>query len=139
MKYPIAFAAGLAGALITAQAASAAGGFEDQMGRCLQQFANTRDAAQVMLECNADGGKLTECKVVDNSAAGKGFDKAAMCIAEKLPMGAKTGSVKVPFRFPGGAKRPRWLGRRGRFAFGLTAPRFLLQANWQGDFAPCDP
>jgi hypothetical protein len=26
-----------------------------------------------------------------------------MCIAEKLPMGAKTGSVKVPFRFPGGA------------------------------------
>jgi hypothetical protein len=103
MKYPIAFAAGLAGALITAQAASAAGGFEDQMGRCLQQFANTRDAAQVMLECNADGGKLTECKVVDNSAAGKGFDKAAMCIAEKLPMGAKTGSVKVPFRFPGGA------------------------------------
>jgi len=40
---------------------------------------------------------------VDNSAAGKGFDKAAMCIAEKLPMGAKTGTVKVPFRFPGGA------------------------------------
>ena len=103
MKYPIAFAAGLAGSLIVAQAASAAGSFEDQMGRCLQQFANTRDAAQVMLECNADGGKLTECKVVDNSAAGKGFDKAAMCIAEKLPMGAKTGSVKVPFRFPGGA------------------------------------
>jgi hypothetical protein len=77
--------------------------FEDQMGRCLQQFANTRDAAQVMLECTADAGKLTECKVVDNSAAGKGFDKAAMCIAEKLPMGAKTGTVKVPFRFPGGA------------------------------------
>ncbi len=103
MKFSIAFVAGLAGSLIVAQAASAAGGFEDQMGRCLQQFANTKDAAQVMLECNADGGKLSACKVVDNSAAGKGFDKAAMCIAEKLPMGAKTGSVKVPFRFPGGA------------------------------------
>jgi len=73
------------------------------MGRCLQQFANTRDAAQVMLECNAADGKLSDCKVVDNSAGGKGFDKAAMCIAEKLPMGAKTGTVKVPFRFPGGA------------------------------------
>ncbi|KQV71745.1 hypothetical protein [Caulobacter sp. Root343] len=85
MKYPIAIAAGIAGSFFVAQAASAAGGFEDQMGRCLQQYANT------------------DCKVVDNSAAGKGFDKAAMCIAEKLPMGAKTGTVKVPFRFPGGA------------------------------------
>ena len=103
MKYPIAIVASLAGSLFVAQAASAAGGFEDQMGRCLQQFANTRDAAQVMLECTADAGKLGDCKVVENSAAGKGFDKAAMCIAEKLPMGSKSGSVKVPFRFPGGA------------------------------------
>ena len=103
MKYSIAFVAGIAGSLFVAQSALAAGGFEDQMDRCLQQFANTRDAAQVMLECNADGGKLSACKVLDNSVAGKGFDKAAMCIAEKLPMGAKTGTVKVPFRFPGGA------------------------------------
>jgi hypothetical protein len=103
MKYPIATVAALAGSLFVAQAASAAGGFEDQMGRCLQQFANTRDAAQVMLECTADAGKLGDCKVVENSAAGKGFDKAAMCIAEKLPMGTKSGAVKVPFRFPGGA------------------------------------
>ncbi|PTS82516.1 hypothetical protein DBR21_17530, partial [Caulobacter sp. HMWF009] len=66
MKYPIAFAAGLAGSFFVAQAASAAGGFEDQMSRCLQQYANTRDAAQVMLECTADAGKLSECKVVDN-------------------------------------------------------------------------
>ncbi len=42
MKYPIAIAAGIAGSLFVAQAASAAGGFEDQMGRCLQQFANTQ-------------------------------------------------------------------------------------------------
>ena len=103
MKYPIAIAAGIAGSLFVAQAASAAGGFEDQMGRCLQQFANTRDAAVVMLGCTANGGKLSDCKVISDSAPGKGFDKAAMCIAEKLPMGAKTGTVKVPFRFPGGA------------------------------------
>lgn len=103
MKHPIAIAAGIAGSFFIAQAASAAGGFEDQMGRCLQQFANTRDAAQVMLECTADAGKLSACKVVETSVSGKGFDKAAMCIAEKLPMGAKTGTVKVPFRFPGGA------------------------------------
>ena len=75
MKYPIAIVAGLAGSLFVAQAASAAGGFEDQMGRCLQQFANTRDAAQVMLECTADAGKLGDCKVIENSATGKGFDK----------------------------------------------------------------
>lgn len=103
MKISITIAAGVAGSFFIAQAALAGGGFEDQMARCLQQHANTRDAAQVMLECNADGGKLSDCKVVDNSASGKGFDKAAMCIAEKLPMGAKTGTVKVPFRFPGGA------------------------------------
>jgi hypothetical protein len=103
MRLSTVIAAGIAGSFFVAQAASAAGGFEDQMARCLQQHANTRDAAQVMLECNAEGGKLSDCKVVDNSAAGKGFDKAAMCIAEKLPMGTKTGPVKVPFRFPGGA------------------------------------
>ena len=42
----------LAGVALAAfpQAASAAGGFEDHMSRCLQQVANTRDAAQVMLE-----------------------------------------------------------------------------------------
>lgn len=102
MKYPIAFAAGIAGSLFIAQAASAAGGFEDQMGRCLQQFANTREAAQVMLECTADAGKLSGCKVLEDSKPNKGFDKAALCVAEALPMGSKTGTVKVPMRFPGG-------------------------------------
>jgi hypothetical protein len=103
MKTSIAAIAAIAATFFVTQSASAAGGFEDQMGRCLQQYANTRDAAQVMLECTADAGKLGDCKVVENSAAGKGFDKAAMCIAEKLPMGSKSGAVKVPFRFPGGA------------------------------------
>lgn len=55
-----------------------------------------------MLECTADGGKLTGCKVLENSVPGKGFDKAALCVADALPMGSKTGTVKVPMRFPGG-------------------------------------
>jgi hypothetical protein len=81
---------------------SAAANFQETMGACLTKHANTRDAAVVMLECNADGGKLTDCKVVENSQPSKGFDKAALCVADALPMGAKTGTVKVPMRFPGG-------------------------------------
>ena len=48
-------------------------------------------------------GKLSGCKVLEDSKAGKGFDKAALCVADALPMGSKTGVVKVPMRFPGGA------------------------------------
>jgi len=80
---------------------AAAGSFEESMARCLSKHANTRDAATVMLECKADGGKLSGCTVLQDSAAGKGFDKAALCVAEALPMGSKTGQVKVPMRFPG--------------------------------------
>ena len=54
-----------------------------------------------MLECNAGGGKLGGCKVVDNSAPGKGFDKAAVCVAGFLPVGAKTGTIRVPVKFTG--------------------------------------
>jgi hypothetical protein len=39
--------------------------------------------------------------VLDNSAGGKGFDKAALCVADYLPVGGKTGTIKVPVRFPG--------------------------------------
>jgi hypothetical protein len=54
-----------------------------------------------MLDCNADGGKLSGCKVLSDSAPGKGFDKGALCVADALPIGSKTGEVKVPMRFPG--------------------------------------
>ena len=87
---------GCALALAVAGSASA-GSFEDSMGRCLMKNANTRDAAMVMLECTADAGK-----VLEDSKPNKGFDKAALCVAEALPMGSKTGTVKVPMRFPGG-------------------------------------
>ena len=95
------FTAGLALAIAVA-GPSSAGSFQDKMGQCLTKHANARDPAMVTLECTAGGGKLTECKVVDNSATGKGFDKAALCVADAMPIGTKTGSVKVPMRFPGG-------------------------------------
>ncbi len=101
MKNILKIAGGCALAFSLAGQASAAD-FAEAMGKCLTKNANTRDAATVMLECNADGGKLTGCKVLDNSQPGKGFDKAALCVADALPMGSKTGTVKVPMRFPGG-------------------------------------
>jgi len=78
-----------------------AGSFEDASNACLEKFASSHDAASVLLECNADGGKLTGCKAVENSQPNKGFDKAAICVAETLPMGGRTGTVKIPIRFAG--------------------------------------
>ncbi len=76
--------------------------FGEMMSSCLEKHANTREKANVTLECDAAGGKLVNCKVVENSAAGsKGFDKAAICIADAMPVPGKTGSIRVPFRFPG--------------------------------------
>ena len=95
-------------AVATAVAALAIAGsacaadFQAQVDRCLSAHANTHDAASVMLECDANGGKLANCKVLENSApASKGFDKAALCVAEALPMPGKTGAVKIPLRFAG--------------------------------------
>ena len=91
---------GLSLALVTA---SSAGSFQDSMAKCLTKNANTRDSAMVMLQCTANNGKLSGCQVLSDSAPGKGFDKAALCVAEALPMGDKSGDVKIPMRFPGGA------------------------------------
>ena len=82
--------------------AFAGSGFQERVDQCLERHANTHDAASVTLQCTAGAGKLSDCKVVDNSMPGKGFDKAAMCVAESLPMGAKTGDIKIPVRFTGG-------------------------------------
>lgn len=100
MKKVIAGVSAISLGLLVAGAASAAS-FEESMGRCLAKNANTRDQATVMLDCTADGGKLSACKVVSDSAPGKGFDKAALCVADVLPIGSRTGQVKVPVRFPG--------------------------------------
>jgi hypothetical protein len=101
MKKIIAVFGGVSLSLVLVSAVSAAS-FEESMTKCLVKNANTRDAATVMLDCTADGGKLASCKVLSDSAPGKGFDKAALCVADALPMGSKTGEVKVPMRFPGG-------------------------------------
>lgn len=82
-------------------AASASASFQEHMDQCLEKHANTHDAASVTLQCTAAGGKLTDCKVVDNSLPGRGFDKAAICVAEALPMGSKTGDIKIPVKFTG--------------------------------------
>lgn len=101
MKNVIAVMGGISLSLVLASATSAAS-FEESMSRCLSKNANTRDAATVMLDCTAEGGKLSNCKVASETAPGKGFDKAALCVADVLPIGSKTGAVKVPMRFPGG-------------------------------------
>ena len=100
MKKVIAGVSAISLSLLVAGAASAAS-FEESMSRCLSKNANARDAATVMLDCTADGGKLSACKVLSDSAPGKGFDKAALCVADVLPIGSRTGQVKVPVKFPG--------------------------------------
>lgn len=100
MKNKIVMVMVLAGGLAMASSSIAAD-FQEQMNSCLEKHANTHDKASVLLECDAQNGKLANCKVVENSAAGKGFDKAAMCIADAMPMAGKTGTIRVPFRFAG--------------------------------------
>jgi hypothetical protein len=102
MQKAISLIGGVALSLALTGAASAAS-FQESMAKCLTKNANTRDAATVMLQCTAAGGKLGGCSVVSDSAPGKGFDKAALCVAEAMPIGDKSGDVKIPMRFPGGA------------------------------------
>lgn len=101
MKKSIAFISVVLGSLAFSAGAFADGGFQEHMSECVDKFASASDAASVTLECTAGGGKLSDCKVVDNSAPSKGFDKAALCVAAFLPIGDKTGTIRVPLRFEG--------------------------------------
>jgi hypothetical protein len=78
---------------------SSAAGLAEQFAACAQKYASTKASAMVMLECNAAGGKLTDCKVLEAPSPAAGFDKAAMCVADVLPIGSRTGSIKVPVKF----------------------------------------
>lgn len=101
MKSTIAITAGLLGAFaIVGSAAADAKSYQAAVERCLNQFANANDSATVTLECEAAGGKLDGCKVLDNTG-GKGFGQAAVCVAKEIPIGDKTGTIKVPVRFAG--------------------------------------
>ncbi|MBS0411119.1 MAG: hypothetical protein JSR86_14465 [Proteobacteria bacterium] len=99
MKNSIAIAGGIIGSFLIAGTSLADGGFSAHVSQCVEKFANPAMGASVMLECTAAEGKLADCKVVENSVPGKGFDKAAMCVATFLPMGSKTGTVRVPVKF----------------------------------------
>ncbi len=74
-------------------------GLSDQMADCVNKFANPKMGATVMLQCTAGGGKLSNCKVLEAPTPANGFDKAAMCVADVLPVGSRTGTIKVPVRF----------------------------------------
>jgi hypothetical protein len=99
MKKSIAIAGGVIAGFFLVSSPLAEGGFQQHVTACVDKYADPNMTASVMLECTAGGGKLTACKVVDNSAAGKGFDKAAMCLADFLPMGTRTGTIRVPLKF----------------------------------------
>jgi len=101
MKKSFLFGVTIMSGLLVVSQAYAEGAFEEHMTECIAKFANTSDSANVMLECTAGGGKLSDCKVVENSAPNKGFDKAAVCVASTLPVGSKTGAIRVPIRFVG--------------------------------------
>jgi hypothetical protein len=100
MQKAVPLLGGIALSLMLAGAAGAAS-FQDSMAKCLTKNANSKDSATVMLQCTASGGKLSGCSVISDSAPGKGFDKAALCVAEAMDLGGKTGEVKIPMRFPG--------------------------------------
>ena len=101
MKSNIAILAGVLGAFaIAGSAAADAKSYQAAVEKCLSQYANANDAATVTLECQAAGGKLDGCKVVDNTG-GRGFGEAAVCVAKEIPIGYKTGTIKVPVRFAG--------------------------------------
>jgi hypothetical protein len=101
MKKSFLFGMTLVSGLLVMGQAYAQSAFETHMTECVSKFANANDAATVMLECTAGGGKLADCKVVENSTPNKGFDKAAVCVASALPVGSKTGTIRVPIRFAG--------------------------------------
>lgn len=97
LKFGVLFA-GVACAALIATPANA-GSLAEQFSTCASKFASSTKSASVMLECTAADGKLTDCKVVEAPTPAAGFDKAALCVAEALPVGSRTGAIKVPIKF----------------------------------------
>lgn len=86
-------------AFVAISAAASAGSLTEQFTMCVTKFADRTASATVMLECTAGDGHLSACKVLEAPTPSKGFDKAAMCVAEAIPVGSKTGTIKVPLKF----------------------------------------
>lgn len=98
MRKYIVLAAALAGIALTAGGVQAAS-LAEAYSTCVSKFASPKQSASVMLQCTAADGKLTDCKVLEAPTPSNGFDKAAICVADAIPVGSKTGSIKVPIRF----------------------------------------
>ena len=94
----VAAVVGAAGIMMVVEPALA-GDLASQFRECVSKYANNRQSVSVMLQCTAANGKLSDCTVTDAPSPVNGFDKAAICVADILPIGSKTGSVKVPIRF----------------------------------------
>lgn len=80
---------------------SFAGDLNEVFTKCLSKYGRSIKDATVTLECTAGDGKLSGCKVVEAPVPTDGFDKAALCVADYLPVGNKTGSIKFPVKFTG--------------------------------------
>lgn len=95
------YAAALAGVVgfVALAGSMQAASLSEMFSSCVEKYANHKQTVTVMLQCTAADGKLTNCSVVDAPSPTNGFDKAAMCVADVLPIGSKTGQIKVPILF----------------------------------------
>jgi hypothetical protein len=76
-----------------------AGDLTEVFHSCVAKFARSTQDATVTLECTAAEGKVSGCKVVNAPIPSNGFDKAALCVADSLPIGSKTGPISFPIKF----------------------------------------
>jgi hypothetical protein len=86
-------------AVVLLSGSASAGSLADKFNACVAKFAYPTVEATVTLECNAGGGKLTDCKVVEAPNPARGFDKAAMCAADAIPVGERSGTIRFPIKF----------------------------------------
>jgi len=92
----------MAGVAIFVALPCSAGSFADEFSKCVTKYARSTQPATVTLECVAANGKVSDCKVTDAPVPRNGFDQAALCVADVLPVGSKTGPITVPIKFEPG-------------------------------------
>jgi flagellar biosynthesis regulator FlbT len=93
------FCAAVMGLSAALAAPAGAGDLTEVFHTCVQKFARSTQAATVKLECIAADGKVSDCKVVEAPTPSNGYDRAALCVAEALPVGTKTGPISFPIKF----------------------------------------
>lgn len=74
---------------------------QDQYSDCLIRYSDEAQTGDVMLQCNAEDGRLIGCRVTNAPVPTRGLDKAALCVASHIPVGQREGEVRVPIRFKG--------------------------------------